>query len=36
MIKNQILFPIVLDVEIYYFVKAYASITALTEIGWGH
>ena len=33
MIQNQILFPIVLDVEIYYFVKSYANIRALTEIG---
>ena len=36
MIQNQILFPTVLDVEIYYFVKSYANIRALTEIGWGH
>lgn len=35
--KIRILFLIVLDVEICYFVKPYASIIrALTEIGWGH
>ena len=33
MIENQILFPIVLDAEIYYFVKSYANIRALAEIG---